>query len=131
MTDFFPPELRSILENTPIVKDGGEVGRVTKKRKLLQVSKVTALTRIDRYLKEEDQRVREDANGDEADEDADEDEEDEQDDEKPDAVDEDEDFSAASSDSEESGDDYNAEQYFDNGDNDDIDDGDPYENTYD
>ena len=89
-------------------------GNASKKRRTLGVTKVNAVSQIERMIKFEEGRTN-DA---------------EQDDDKPDAIDEDDKWSAASSDSEESDDDYNAEQYFDNGEDDDIDDADPYENTY-
>lgn len=102
-----------------------------KKRKTLQISRTSGSTNLEDYLKNQGQRLKdlEERGGEDGDEDVDE-EEPEEDDEKPDAVDEEDNWSAVSSDSEESGDDYNAERYFDNGDDDDVDDGDPYENTY-
>ncbi|KAL6711158.1 DNA-directed RNA polymerase III subunit C31 [Coniothyrium glycines] len=124
VTELFPAELRSILVG--IKADGS----VPKKRRTLGVTKVNAVTQIERLIQFEQERTNDaEARGDEEDEDAEEEEE-EVDDDKPDAVDEDDNYSAASTDSEESDDDYNAEQYFDNGDDDDIDDADPYENTY-
>lgn len=123
--DLFPVELRPVLGGP--VGDGG----LSKKRRTLGVSKVNAVSQIDRLIQSEQNRTNEaEARAEEeGDEDANEDEE-EADDDKPDAVDEEDNWSAASTDSEESDDDYNAEQYFDNGDDDDIDDADPYENTY-
>lgn len=124
-TDLFPAELRQIL-------DGNKAnGEAPKKRRTLGVTRVNAITSIERLIMSEQERANDaEARGeDELDEDA-EDEEEEADDDKPDAVDEEDNWSAASTDSEESDDDYNAEQYFDNGDDDDIDDADPYENTY-
>jgi DNA-directed RNA polymerase III subunit RPC7 len=118
--------LRSLL-------DGSNTGDApNKKRKTLQVATTaTAASKIDNYMAMQGQRLRdvEERGGDDIDEDYD-DEDEEEDEEKPDAVDEEDNWSAVSSDSEESGDDYNAERYFDNGDDDDMDDGDPYENSY-
>ncbi|KAH7077671.1 DNA-directed RNA polymerase III subunit Rpc31-domain-containing protein [Paraphoma chrysanthemicola] len=103
----------------------------SKKRRVLEVTKINAISQIERMIKAEVDRTNEaEARAeDELDEDA-EDDEVEADDDKPDAVDEEDNWSAVSTDSEESDDDYNAEQYFDNGEDDDIDDADPYENTY-
>lgn len=125
VTELFPAELRAILDGTKAD------GTAPKKRRTLGVTKVNAVTQIDRLIKSEQERTNEaEARAeDDPDEDAEEEEE-EVDDDKPDAVDEEDNWSAASTDSEESDDDYNAEQYFDNGDDDDIDDADPYENTY-
>ncbi|KAF1842065.1 uncharacterized protein K460DRAFT_370064 [Cucurbitaria berberidis CBS 394.84] len=125
VTDLFPTELRSILDGAR-----GD-GNPSRKRRTLGVTKVNAVSQIERLIKSEQNRTIEaEARADEdPDEDADE-EELEADDDKPDAVDEEDNWSAASTDSEESDDDYNAEQYFDNGEDDDIDDVDPYENTY-
>lgn len=124
VVDLFPPELREHL-------DRGGNGESNKKRKVLSVSKVTAVSYLDRMLNQEQERSKEaEARGDEDDDDVDEDEEVDEDEDKPDAVDDEDNWSAASSDSEEADDDYNAEQYFDNGEDDDIDDADPYENTY-
>jgi len=124
VTDLFPPELRSLLG------DSTNKEAPSKKRKTLQVAtSATVTSRIDNYLVLQGQRPDGEERGDDADEDYDEeDEEDEE--EKPDAVGEEDNWSAVSSDSEESGDDYNAERYFDGGDDDDMDDGDPYENSY-
>ncbi|KAF2852204.1 hypothetical protein T440DRAFT_446736 [Plenodomus tracheiphilus IPT5] len=125
VTDMFPAELRPVLGGTKAD------GSTPKKRRTLGVTKVNAVSQIERLIKSEQNRTNEaEARAeDELDEDAEEEEE-EADDDKPDAVDEEDNWSAASTDSEESDDDYNAEQYFDNGDDDDIDDADPYENTY-
>lgn len=99
-----------------------------KKRKTLQVAKsATAASKIDSYMNQQGQRLKDlEERGEEADEDEDE----EEDDEKPDAVDEEDNWSAVSSDSEESGDDYNAEQYFDGGDDDDMAEDEGYDNSY-
>ncbi|KAH7380160.1 DNA-directed RNA polymerase III, subunit Rpc31 [Pyrenochaeta sp. MPI-SDFR-AT-0127] len=125
VTNLFPAELRPILDGTRAD------GNPSKKRRTLGVTKVNAVSQIERLIKSEQDRTTEaEARAeDELDEDADEEEE-EADDDKPDAVDEEDNWSAVSTDSEESDDDYNAEQYFDNGEDDDIDDADPYENTY-
>ena len=125
VTELFPAELRSILDGTRAD------GTVSKKRRTLGVTKVNAVSHIEKLIKSEQDRTNEaEARAeDELEEDADEVGE-EADDDKPDAVDEEDNWSAVSSDSEESDDDYNAEQYFDNGEDDDIDDADPYENTY-
>lgn len=123
VVDLFPPELRQIL-------NGRSSGESNKKR-ILSVSKVNAKSQLDRMLNAEEARTKEaEARGDDDDDEIDEDEEAEEEESKPDAVDEEDNWSAVSSDSEESDDDYNAEQYFDNGEDDDIDDADPYENTY-
>ncbi|KAF2016216.1 hypothetical protein BU24DRAFT_422564 [Aaosphaeria arxii CBS 175.79] len=130
VADLFPPELRSILDHSGTTANGDTSGdRPNKKRKVLQISKGNAVTQIERYIKDEEQRTKLMEERGEDDEDADLDDE-EQDDDKPDAVDEEDNWSAVSSDSEESGDDYNAEQYFDNGEDDDVDEDDPYDNTY-
>jgi len=123
--ELFPAELRPTLDGTKAD------GNASKKRRTLGVTKINAVSQIERMIKAEQDRTNEaEARAeDEPDEDAEEDEELPEED-KPDAVDEEEDWSAASTDSEESDDDYNAEQYFDNGEDDDIDDADPYENTY-
>lgn len=124
VTDLFPTELQPILEGTR-----GD-GNPSKKRRTLGVSKINAVSQIERMIKAEQDRTNEaEARAEEEDEDA-EDEEEEADEDKPDAIDEEDNWSAQSTDSEESDDDYNAEQYFDNGEDDDIDDADPYENTY-
>jgi DNA-directed RNA polymerase III subunit RPC7 len=122
-TDLFPTELQPILEGTRAD------GNASKKRRTLGVSKINAVSQIERMIKAEQDRTNEaEARAeDELDEEEDEEEPDE---DKPDAVDEEDNWSAVSTDSEESDDDYNAEQYFDNGEDDDIDDADPYENTY-
>ncbi|KAF2267970.1 hypothetical protein CC78DRAFT_530386 [Lojkania enalia] len=127
--DLFPPELQSLLGHG-IKRENGELdsGRLTKKRKIVQVTKGSFMTRIERYMQEED--ARREAEGDEEEEQEEVEEEEAEDDDKPDQIDEDDDWSAVSSDSEDADDDYNAEQYFDNGEDDDIDEGDPYENTY-
>jgi DNA-directed RNA polymerase III subunit RPC7 len=124
VTELFPAELRPTLDG----KRGD--GNVSTKRRTLGVTKVNAVSQIDRMIRFEEGRTNEAEARAEEEDDEDEDEEGEQDDDKPDAIDEEDNFSAASSDSEESDDDYNAEQYFDNGEDDDIDDADPYENTY-
>jgi DNA-directed RNA polymerase III subunit RPC7 len=124
----FPEELRSILSHTA---DGG---RESKRQKLLQVSKVTAVSRIDRILEAEEARAKEERERADAEEEVEQevdDEEAEEDyDEKPDAIDEEDNWSAPSTDSEESDDDYNAEQYFDGGEDDYGDEGGGDENTY-
>ncbi|EUC32666.1 hypothetical protein COCVIDRAFT_39153 [Bipolaris victoriae FI3] len=127
VVDLFPAELRPTLDVDGTRTDG----TATKKRRTLGVTKVNAESQIERLIRSEQLRTNEaEARAEEeGDEDADEDEED-ADEDKPDAVDEEDNWSAASTDSEESDDDYNAEQYFDNGEDDDIDDADPYENTY-
>ncbi|KAF2871954.1 DNA-directed RNA polymerase III, subunit Rpc31 [Massariosphaeria phaeospora] len=125
VVEFFPEELRSVLGN-----QDNAANDPNQKRKVLTVTKHSAMTAIDRMIKTEEGRTEQAARDeDEADEEADE-EELAEDEDKPDAVEEDDNWSAVSTDSEESGDDYNAEQYFDNGEDDDIDDADPYENTY-
>lgn len=124
VTELFPAELRPTLDG----KRGD--GNVSTKRRTLGVTKVNAVSQIERMIKFEEGRTNEAEARAEEEDDEEEEEEAEQDDDKPDAIDEDDQFSAASSDSEESDDDYNAEQYFDNGEDDDIDDADPYENTY-
>lgn len=128
VTELFPAELRSVLDGTK------RAGTPSKKRRTLGVSKVNAVSHIERLIKSEQDRTdsaeaRAEEEGDELDEDA-EAEEEEPEDDKPDAVGDDDNWSAVSSDSEDADDDYNAEQYFDNGEDDDIDDADPYENTY-
>jgi DNA-directed RNA polymerase III subunit RPC7 len=125
VTDLFPAELRPILDGTR------SDGNPSKKRRTLGVTKINAVSQIERMIRAEQERTTEaEARAEEElDEDAEEVEE-EADDDKPDAVDEEDNWSAVSTDSEESDDDYNAEQYFDNGEDDDIDDADPYENTY-
>jgi DNA-directed RNA polymerase III subunit RPC7 len=125
VVDLFPAELRPTLSGTRAD------GQPTKKRRTLGVTKVTGLSQIERLIQSEQERTNEaEARAEEeADEEA-EDEDEDLDDDKPDAVDEEDNWSAASTDSEESDDDYNAEQYFDNGEDEDIDDADPYENTY-
>jgi DNA-directed RNA polymerase III subunit RPC7 len=125
VTDLFPAELRPVLDGTR------SDGNLSKKRRTLGVSKINAVSQIERMIRAEQERTTEaEARAEEdLDEDAEEVEE-EPDEDKPDAVDEEDNWSAVSTDSEESDDDYNAEQYFDNGEDDDIDDADPYENTY-
>lgn len=135
MLNLFPPELRPVISYTPLpTKNGksGEEGPPNKKRRTLQISKKHGASLIDRFIKDEEQRAkaREDQDDSDEEERPEGENEEEADDEKPDAVDEEDNWSAVSSDSEESGDDYNAEQYFDNGEDDDMDDGDPDENTY-
>jgi DNA-directed RNA polymerase III subunit RPC7 len=103
----------------PILDGSTGNANALKKRKL-NVGSITAVSQIERMIKLEEGRTN----------DAEARAEQEQDDDKPDAIDEEDNWSAASSDSEESDDDYNAEQYFDNGEDDDVDDADPYENTY-
>lgn len=126
VTDLFPLELRTTLDGTRAD------GNPSKKRRTLGVTKINAVSQIERLIKAEADRTNEaEARAEEEpDEDAEDEAEDEADEDKPDAVDEEDNWSAVSSDSEESDDDYNAEQYFDNGEDDDIDDADPYENTY-
>lgn len=124
VTELFPAELRQTLDGTRAD------GNLSKKRRTLGVTKVNAVSQIERMIKFEEGRTNEAEARAEEEDDEDEDEDAEQDDDKPDAIDEDDKWSAASSDSEESDDDYNAEQYFDNGEDEDIDDADPYENTY-
>lgn len=125
VTDLFPPELRPTLSHTPSTSQHS-----TKKRRTLGVSKINAVSQIERMIKAEQDRTAAGGDEDGGDED-DEENEGVDEEDKEDAGDEEEDdFSAASSDSEESDDDYNAEQYFDNGEDEDIDDADPYENTY-
>ncbi|KAF2111736.1 DNA-directed RNA polymerase III, subunit Rpc31 [Lophiotrema nucula] len=123
VTELFPEELRSLLENK------ADADHPNKKRKLLSVAKGDIKTKIDRIFDDAEARLGE--QNDEEEEEAEEAEEENEEDDKPDQVEEDDNWSAVSSDSEESDDDYNAEQYFDNGEDDDIDDADPYENTYD
>lgn len=125
VSHLFPVELQPILDGT------GTGGNASKKRRTLGVSKINAVSQIERMIKAEQDRTNEAEARAEEDLDEDLEEEEEQaDDDKPDAVDEEDNWSAVSTDSEESDDDYNAEQYFDNGEDDDIDDADPYENTY-
>jgi len=123
--DLFPAELRPTLDGTRVD------GNPNKKRRLLGVTKINADSQIERLIKSEQERTNEaEARAeDEGDEEAENDEED-PDEEKPEPVGEDDSLSIASTDSEESDDDYNAEQYFENGEDDDVDDADPYENTY-
>jgi DNA-directed RNA polymerase III subunit RPC7 len=125
-TDLFPPELRSLLgDNVLKRKANGDLSDgPLPARKRLKVSKATGKSQLDKYLDQHAKALE----GEDVDEDVEEMEE--EDDDKPGAIDEEDNWSAVSSDSEESGDDYNAEQYFDNGDDDDVDDADPYENTY-
>ena len=119
--NFFPPELHEAI--------GAEGTRAatTKKRALLVDNKAredALKTKLEAYSRRiEETQARE--------EDEDEEEEEEAEgEEKEDAGDDEENWSAVSSDSEESGDDYNAEQYFDNGEEDDVED-DTYDNAYD
>lgn len=119
--EFFPPELHKIMG----------INVSTKKRVLavdITVKKNLFDKKLDSLLKDaEDAQAR-----------AEEDEEDEEEpevepelEEKEEADDDDDDNSSvASDDSEDSDDDYNAEQYFDNGENDDVDDDNP-DGTYD
>ncbi|KAH8732499.1 DNA-directed RNA polymerase III subunit Rpc31-domain-containing protein [Phaeosphaeriaceae sp. PMI808] len=126
VTDLFPAELRPSLDGTKLD------GNPSKKRRTLGVTKISAVSQIERMIKAEQDRTN-DAEAraeEELDEEAAAEDEEEAEDDKPDAVDEEDNWSAVSTDSEESDDDYNAEQYFDNGEDDDIDDADPYENTY-
>ncbi|CAI6340404.1 unnamed protein product [Periconia digitata] len=118
VVELFPPELHDLL-----APGGGKSNQ-----QLLSVTRMDAKSYVEQMIKQEQERMREaEERGDEdEDEDADEDADDNDNEGKPDAVDEDDNWSAASSDSEESGDDYNAEQYFDNGDDDEGDDGDAY-----
>lgn len=126
-THLFPRELRSLLGGDAADGKAANDGQPPKKR-TLQISKSSAVTRIENYIEQQGKRLKEiEEHGEELEEEFDEEEADE---EKPDAVDEEDNWSAISSDSEESGDDYNAERYFDNGDDDDFDEGDPNENTY-
>ncbi|PSN66912.1 hypothetical protein BS50DRAFT_634368 [Corynespora cassiicola Philippines] len=130
VTDLFPQELRAVLEGTTKAANGVD-SAPNKRRKMFSVSKISAVSQIERMINAEEGRTREhEARAEDDDEELDEEEEEEEDEEKPDAVDEDDKWSAVSTDSEESDDDYNAEMYFDNGEDDDIDDADPYENTY-
>lgn len=124
VTELFPAELQSTLDGTK------PNGNISKKRRTLGVTKVNAVSQIERMIRFEEGRTNEAEARAEEEDDEDEDEDADQDDDKPDAIEEDDKWSAASSDSEESDDDYNAEQYFDNGEDEDIDDADPYENTY-
>jgi DNA-directed RNA polymerase III subunit RPC7 len=130
VVDLFPSELRPTLSSTRPTTNGSTA---PKKRRTLGVTKVNGLSQIERLIKSEQERTNEAearAEEEEADDDEDDDGNDLDDQDKPDAVDEEDNWSAASTDSEESDDDYNAEQYFDNGEDEDIDDADPYENTY-
>ncbi|KNG49448.1 dna-directed rna polymerase subunit [Stemphylium lycopersici] len=125
VVDLFPAELRPTLDGTRAD------GNTAKKRRTLGVTKVNAVSQIERLIKSEQERTNEaEARAEEEGDDEAEEDEEEPDEDKPDAVDEEDNWSAASTDSEESDDDYNAEQYFDNGEDDEIDDADPYENTY-
>ncbi|KAF2748201.1 hypothetical protein M011DRAFT_401545 [Sporormia fimetaria CBS 119925] len=130
VTDLFPPELRSLLDDH--TTGGADGGGPSKKKKTLQIAKSSGGgSKIDTYLKVQAERLQDiEARAGDADE-YDEDEDEEEEEEGPEAIGEEDNFSAVSSDSEESGDDYNAEQYFDNGEDEDLDDGDPYENAYD
>ncbi|KAI4664605.1 uncharacterized protein J4E79_002902 [Alternaria viburni] len=127
VVDLFPTELRTTLTGTTSTTSSNAKKPA---RRTLAVTKVSSVSQIERLIKSEQERTNEaEARAEEDDDDA-EAEDDEIDEEKPDAVDEEDNWSAASTDSEESDDDYNAEQYFDNGEDEDIDDADPYENTY-
>lgn len=133
--DLFPSEIRALITPPSLhTKNGNgiDAGPPTKKRRTLQISKINGAALIDRFIKDEEQRAKaaEEREDNDEEEEVEEEEEEEGDDEKPDAIDEEDNWSAVSSDSEESDDDYNAEQYFDNGEDDDLDDGDPDENTY-
>ncbi|KAF1999686.1 hypothetical protein P154DRAFT_436678 [Amniculicola lignicola CBS 123094] len=135
--ELFPAELRALLGDDSDDADDADGARPAKKRKLLSVKKVgNAMTRIDAYLAEEEDRLKHHPNGanpdnpDDVDPDDDDDEEENGEEDEEDEEDVDDNFSAVSSDSEDSDDDYNAEQYFDNGEDDEGDEGDPYENTY-
>lgn len=125
VTEFFPLELQPLIGDSAPTSDGP----ASKKRKTLQIAKTADVkSKIDGYMEQQDRRIRDQEERGEDDDEFDEEEEEEE--EKPDAVDEEDNWSAVSSDSEESGDDYNAEQYFDNGDEDDIDPDGDYENSY-
>ncbi|KAJ4350220.1 DNA-directed RNA polymerase III subunit C31 [Didymosphaeria variabile] len=118
--ELFPPELRQYLDR----------GSNKKKRVLAVTTKINEKSSIQQHIEQEEGRTREaEARAEDEDEEFDEDEAAEDEEEKEKGDDEDN-WSAVSSDSEEADDDYNAEQYFDNGEDDDIDDADPYENTY-
>ncbi|KAH7400785.1 DNA-directed RNA polymerase III, subunit Rpc31 [Phaeosphaeria sp. MPI-PUGE-AT-0046c] len=125
VTDLFPTELRPILTTSPNPSHASH-----KKRRTLGVSKINAVSQIERMIKAEQDRSAAGADDEAADDDDDEAEPGDDEDKEGADDDAEDDFSAASSDSEESDDDYNAEQYFDNGEDEDIDDADPYENTY-
>ncbi|KAH7138899.1 DNA-directed RNA polymerase III, subunit Rpc31 [Dendryphion nanum] len=133
VSELFNKDLDSVVAPSTTATNGesAENGPPTKKRKTIQISKGSGTTLLDRMIDDEETRAKtmEDRE-DNDEEDYDEEEEKEEDENKPDAVGEEDNWSAASSDSEESGDDYNAEQYFDNGEDDDMDDGDPDDNTY-
>jgi DNA-directed RNA polymerase III subunit RPC7 len=121
VTDFFPPELRDLLVS----------GAGSEKRQMLSVTRMDAKSYVDRMIQQEQERLNEfEDRAENEEEDAEENENADENEGKPDAVDEEDNWSAVSSDSEESGDDYNAEQYFDNGDEEDGDDGGDYD-TYD
>ncbi|KAL5117527.1 DNA-directed RNA polymerase III subunit C31 [Pleosporales sp. CAS-2024a] len=125
VTDLFPAELQPILQGTR------GPGHASKKRRTLGVTKVNAVSQIERMIRAEVDRTNDaEAKADEDDDDDADDDEADADDDKLDDDDDADNWSAKSTDSEESDDDYNAEQYFDNGEDDDIDDADPYENTY-
>lgn len=116
--ELFPPELRPYLGN-----DSDK-----KKRVLTVATKMSDKSTIQQKIEQEEGRTREaELKADDEDDEFDEEEVDEEEEKERD---DDDNSSAVSSDSEEADDDYNAEQYFDNGEEDDIDDADPYENTY-
>ncbi|KAF2177757.1 hypothetical protein K469DRAFT_696378 [Zopfia rhizophila CBS 207.26] len=89
-----------------------------KKQKVLQISKATAMTKLERLQVEIENQEAQRQEDERAEEEAAEEAEDEDEEDKPDAVEEDDNWSAVSSDSEDADDDYNAEQYFDNGEDD-------------
>lgn len=121
--EFFPSELHKIMGINISTKKRALAVDITVKKNLFD-------KKLDSLLKDaEDAQAR----AEEAEEEEEEPEADPELEEKEDEDDEDNDddnSSVASDDSEDSDDDYNAEQYFDNGEDDDLDD-DPYENTYD
>ncbi|KAF2687496.1 hypothetical protein K458DRAFT_429396 [Lentithecium fluviatile CBS 122367] len=118
--EFFPDELHTYMGHTA-------EGTTNKKRTLGVATKLDMngfarkLEDLSAHIQEAEAR---------AEEEEEEEEEEVEDEEKDEAGDDEDNWSAVSSDSEESGDDYNAEQYFDNGEDDDIDD-DTYDNAYD
>ncbi|KAF2645018.1 hypothetical protein P280DRAFT_444287 [Massarina eburnea CBS 473.64] len=121
VVDLFPPELHELLV------PGGS----SEKRQLLSVTRMNAKSYVDRMIQQEQDRLKDvEDRAENEEEEANEEEDADENEGKPDAVDEEDNWSAVSSDSEESGDDYNAEQYFDNGDDDEVDDGD-YGDGYD
>ncbi|KAF9740094.1 hypothetical protein PMIN06_011775 [Paraphaeosphaeria minitans] len=118
--ELLPPELRQYLDR----------GSNKKKRVLAVTTRINEKSSIQQHIEHEEGRTREaEARAEDEDDELDEDEAAEDEEEKEKGDDEDN-WSAVSSDSEEADDDYNAEQYFDNGEDDDVDDADPYENTY-